>query len=84
MADRVRNVLVDVLGMDAAKDFSIEDVDLLARQGYVTSRSLSAATREGLRHSNLPEARIDDIMNATGGFLTRRPDQRHACRHCVE
>ena len=70
MADHVKNVLVEVLGVDAAEDFSLDDIELLARQGYHSKRSLSTATRDGLRHLHLPEARIDDIMTATGEFLT--------------
>ena len=71
MADRVKNVLVTVLGVDAAEDFSLEDIDLLAHQGYQSERSLSTATRDGLRHIHLPEARIDAIMTATGEPLQR-------------
>ena len=63
-------MLVEVLGVDAAADFSLDDIDLLARQGYLSKRSLTTATRDGLRHLPLPEARIDDIMSATGEFLT--------------
>ena len=71
MADRVTNVLIEVLGAEAAADFSPDDIDLLARQGYQSKSSLYTATREGLRH--LPEARIDAIMaarSATGEILT--------------
>jgi hypothetical protein len=71
MADRVINVLIEVLGAEAAADFSPDDIDLLAHQGYQSKSSLYTATREGLRH--LPEARIDAIMtarSATGEILT--------------
>ena len=71
MADRVKNALVAVLGVDAAEDFSLEDIDLLERQGYRSDRSLATATRDGLRHIHLPEARIDAIMTATGESLQR-------------
>ena len=66
MVDRVKNVLVDVLGVEAAQDFTLGDMELLARQGYLNKRSLSRATRDGLRYFKLPEARIEDIMIATG------------------
>ena len=70
MAELVKNILVEVLGAAAAADFSLDEIDLLARQGYRNNRSLTTATRDGLRHLPLPEARIDDIMTATGEFLT--------------
>ena len=64
------NALVknEVLGMEAAEDFSLNNINLLARQGYLSKRSLSTATREELRHIQLPEACIDNIMLAMGEF----------------
>lgn len=70
MADHVKNLLVDVLGVEAAEDFSPDDIELLARQGYHSKRRILTATRDELRRINLPEARIDAILTATGEFLT--------------
>ena len=73
MTDRVtsvKNALIEVLGVEATEDFSCDDINKLAQQGYFSKRSLSKATRDGLRHVGLPEARIDDIMTATGELLT--------------
>ena len=70
MSERVRNALIEILGEDDAADFSPEDVDKLERHGYTNARSLGKATREGLRHIHLIEARINDIVHATGEFPT--------------
>ena len=64
--EEVRTALIEVLGVEAARDFSPAEVGKLRMNGYKNARSLRKASREGLRFISLPEARIDDIVNARG------------------